>query len=66
VQRLWKNFLKKKLRRLKGISKNPLLRKNSYARHLLRQLPLECVSTPAEGFLVAAIPIRFFFNQTGF
>ncbi|MBO5343013.1 MAG: hypothetical protein J6A57_01000 [Ruminococcus sp.] len=49
-----------------GISKNLLLRKNSYARHLLRQPPLECESTPSEGFLAAAAPICFFFNQTSF
>ena len=38
----------------------------SYARHLLRQPPLECDSTPSEGFLAVVIPICFFFNQTGF
>ena len=35
------------------------MRKNSYARHLLRQPPLECESTPSEGFLAAAAPICF-------
>ena len=40
--------------------------KSTYARHLLRQPPLECESTPSEGFLAAAAPICFFFNQTGF
>ena len=42
------------------------MRKNSYVRHLLRQPPSECGSTPLEGFLAAAAPICFFFNQTGF
>ena len=35
------------------------MRKNSYARHLLRQPPLECESTPSEAFLAAVIPICF-------
>ena len=29
------------------------MRKSSYARHLLRQPPLECDSTPSKGFLAA-------------
>lgn len=38
---------------------SPFLRKSSYARHLLRQPPLERDSTPLEGFPAAAAPIYF-------